>query len=55
MGFTPAQVDEMSLWEFASCAEGYRRANSVEPKPPPPTPEEFRAGVERHLRMTTKH
>lgn len=27
MGFTPAEVDAMSAWEFAACAAGYTRAH----------------------------
>ena len=27
MGFTPQQVDEMSMWQFQSAAEGFTRAN----------------------------
>ncbi len=27
MGFTPAQVDAMGLWEFAACAHGYARTH----------------------------
>jgi hypothetical protein len=27
MGFTPAQVDAMSAWEFTACAAGYGRAH----------------------------
>lgn len=27
MGFTPAQVDKMSAWEFAACARGYSKAH----------------------------
>jgi hypothetical protein len=27
MGFAPAQVDAMSLWEFAACVDGYRAAH----------------------------
>lgn len=27
MGFTPAQVDKMSLWEFMACADGVSKAN----------------------------
>lgn len=23
MGYTPCQVDRMSLWEFAACSDGY--------------------------------
>ncbi len=30
MGFTPAQVGEMSLWQFMACADGYAKANSAE-------------------------
>lgn len=28
MGFTPAQVGEMSLWQFMACADGWAMANS---------------------------
>lgn len=45
----------MTLWEFAACLEGYRRANSPPDKPETMSPEEFRAGIERHVRMTTTH
>ncbi|WP_339112900.1 hypothetical protein [Thioclava sp. GXIMD2076] len=27
MGFTPAQVGAMSLWEFMACMDGFGRAN----------------------------
>ena len=30
MGFTPAQVDEMSMWEFDAALQGYIEANSTE-------------------------
>ena len=30
MGFAPEQVGRMSLWQFMACAEGNRRANTVE-------------------------
>lgn len=30
MGFTPAQVGEMSLWQFMACADGWARSNSPE-------------------------
>lgn len=26
MGFTPAQVNAMGLWEFLACLDGYRAA-----------------------------
>jgi hypothetical protein len=35
MGFPPRDVDEMTLWEFACCADGYRKANQAEESPPP--------------------
>ncbi len=28
MGFSPAQVGEMSLWQFMACADGWARAHS---------------------------
>lgn len=27
MGFTPREVDAMSAWEFAACADGYAEAH----------------------------
>lgn len=30
MGFTPAEVGAMSLWQFMACAEGWRKAHSSE-------------------------
>lgn len=42
MGFAPAQVDAMTLWEFAAAAEGWRKAHATEDdKPPPPTAAKF--------------
>lgn len=32
MGFTPAQVDEMGLWEFVACFEGYKTAHGGKKK-----------------------
>jgi hypothetical protein len=48
MGFTPAQVWAMSLWEWTAAFEGWKRANC----PPDehaafPTPAEHLAAVER--------
>lgn len=34
MGYSPRQVDEMSLWEFGCIVEGYKRANGFEEGPP---------------------
>lgn len=28
MGFSPQQVDAMSMWQFMAAAEGYVKANS---------------------------
>jgi hypothetical protein len=44
----------MSLWEFAACVEGWRKANSPSERLEPPSPEEFAAMVEDYERMT-KH
>ena len=30
MGFTPAQIDEMSIWEFDAVVNGYIEANTPE-------------------------
>ena len=29
MGYTPAEVDQMSMWEFECCFDGYARANGI--------------------------
>lgn len=48
MGFSPAQVWAMSLWEFTAALAGWRRANT----PPDetasfPTADEHAANIER--------
>lgn len=30
MGFSPQQVNEMSVWQFLAASEGYIKANSPE-------------------------
>lgn len=30
MGFTPQQVDQMSMWQYLAAVEGYVKANSVD-------------------------
>lgn len=35
MGFTPSQVDQMSLWEFAACHEAFKAFHGIEKKPAP--------------------
>jgi hypothetical protein len=47
MGFTPAQVWAMSLWEFSAAFDGWRRANTADAGPEFPTREEHIANVER--------
>lgn len=43
MGMSPRQVDECTLWEFASCSEGFRKANETEEQAPPPMSEDAAA------------
>lgn len=31
MGFTPAQINEMSVWEFMACCEGFRISKGGKP------------------------
>lgn len=35
MGFSPAQVGEMSMWEFLACADGIARKNGGDDTSPP--------------------
>lgn len=32
MGFTPSQVNEMSLWEYLACFDGFNAAHGGEAK-----------------------
>ena len=46
MGFAPAAVDTMSLWEFAACWRGWKKANTLDDAAGrPPTVEEHLAAV----------
>ena len=36
MSYTPRDVDDMTLWEFACCTDGFRKANQTEEPAPPP-------------------
>jgi len=36
LGYTPRQVDEMTLWEFDACVEGYAAAHKSGEDAPPP-------------------
>lgn len=47
MGFTPRQVDEMSLWELTAAADGYGKANGAEQQAEAPSYEE-------HLEMVNR-
>jgi hypothetical protein len=42
MGFTPAEVDACSLWQFLAARDGWIKANTVE-RDQTPTPEEHDA------------
>lgn len=44
MGLSPAQVDGMSLWEFAVVVDGWNEGQGVAPEPEPPS-------IETHLAM----
>lgn len=35
MGFSPAQVDDMTTWEFHHCLQGFEEFHSTEEKPAP--------------------
>lgn len=48
MGFTPRDVDEMTLWELSAAVDGWNRANGGQDELEPPSPEEFDAMLERH-------
>jgi hypothetical protein len=45
MGFTPAQIDACSLWEFLACRDGWINANSAPEQTPPPTAAEHDAMI----------
>jgi hypothetical protein len=52
MGFTPREVDEMTLWELSACIDGYNEANSADdPTPPHMSSEEFDEMMVAHLRI----
>lgn len=48
MGFTPAEVNQMSVWEFAAAVAGWNKAHS-EDLPEPPTPERYEEIVSRMI------
>lgn len=46
MGFTPAQVDDMTLWEFSACADGWAISKGAKKAARPLTESEYDALVE---------
>jgi hypothetical protein len=48
MGFTPAEVDAMSLWEFSASIEGWNKARG-DGKPLPPSEEEYDEIISRMI------
>jgi hypothetical protein len=34
MGLTPHDINEMSLWEYMACADGWKQAHQSEEKAP---------------------
>ena len=50
MGFTPKDIQEMSLWEYSATMVGWKQANSTgeEEAAQAPSDEEFFAIVERY-------
>jgi len=46
MGFSPREVDTMSLWELSAAAKGWARASGAEEKVAPPSWEEHLAMVQ---------
>jgi hypothetical protein len=43
MGFTPAEINKMSMWEFLACRAGYAAAHAGPESVAPPTNEEHDA------------
>lgn len=41
MGYSPGQVDGMSLWQFTACSDGYAAVHGPAPVAEPPTDQEF--------------
>jgi hypothetical protein len=52
MGFTPRQMQAMSLWEYSACLDGWRQAHEVakESDNDNMTPELFRAIMDAPVR-----
>lgn len=48
LGFTPQQVDAMTLWELRVCADAYARHNGGGEQIEPPSPEDH---LDRVMRL----
>lgn len=51
MGFTPREIDDLSLWEFGAAAIGWGKANGSDARPAAPSDEEHDALVERYAHV----
>lgn len=45
MGFTPRQIDQVTLWELAVMSDAVAKANGAEDKPAPMTDDEYDAAL----------
>lgn len=43
MGFTPREIDTMTMWEFSACCEGYALSRGAKPKAPEISEADFEA------------
>lgn len=55
MGFTPRDVDDMTLWELSAAVDGWNRANGAQDSLEPPTEEEFEDMLLRHADFLGMH
>lgn len=47
LGFSPRDVDQMSLWEFTACVDAHRKASGTEPEVKAPSADEYFEQVAR--------
>jgi hypothetical protein len=45
VGYSPRDIDDMTLWEFACCMEGYRKAHASEEEAPPAMTDDIAADL----------
>ncbi len=48
MGFSPQQINEMSLWEYTAAVDGWMKANGAS-GPTPPEPHELDEWIMRDI------